>query len=51
MTALIRVCVPCDLVRWAPCCSTCRVPDGGQADSWVVNVRDDAGEMTEEEAA
>lgn len=48
--AQLRVCGPCNKIRWAPCSIACRVPDGGQRDSWLPNLQDGAGEIPEEAA-
>jgi hypothetical protein len=49
--AQLRICEPCGgRIRWAPCSIACRVPDGGQRDSWVENLQDGAGTILKETA-
>lgn len=45
----VRVCVPCDAVRYAQCSVGCRVPDEGDPASWV-QVEDDAETLSREPA-
>lgn len=43
----LRVCPPCDRIRWAPCSIACRLPNELDPDSWRENMQDGAGTMGE----
>jgi len=44
----LRVCEPCNKVRWAPCCKSCRIPPDHDRSSWVDNLQRGAGEFLRE---
>lgn len=39
----LRVCTPCNRVRFAPCGRACQLPVDTDPDNWRVNLQDGAG--------
>lgn len=39
----LRVCEPCDQIRFAACSAGCRVPDAADPTSWRENLQEGAG--------